>query len=483
MPSVTDSTASSLSSSILGSLGSLSGSNSTVGASNLNVAALVSQLVAADRAPRQAVLDAQKTTDTAEVSALGVLKSALGNFQSAVQALATPTAFNSNTASTSNSQVLTAAAGAGAGTGTYTIQVVALAQSQQLASGVIAGGASGTVGTGTLTIGQGSNSFTVTIDSTDNTLQGIANAINGATGNTGVQATILNEAGGSHLLLTSSKTGAANSITVTAAGGDGGLNQLNYNGTTQNMTQLQAAQDSHIKIGTFDHYSSTNSVSDAVSGVTFNLVAASPGTNVTVSVTPDNSGISSLVGKFVSAYNAMWATISQLDSYDASTKVAGPLLGDAALTGIENKLRQDLSNSVTTAPGAFNSLSTIGVTKQADGTLAFDPSKLANALAQSPDSVAQIFASGDGVATRINVDLNGALDISSGAIGTRMTQLNNDLGDIANKNGELDAQMAQIQANYTAQFTALENLLAQLQTTSNYLTQQFTAMQNAQKNA
>jgi len=379
--------------------------------------------------------------------------------------------------------VLTAAVGAGAGTGTYTVQVVALAQSQQLASGVISGGSSGTVGTGTLTIGQGTNSFTVSIDSTSNTLQGIANAINGANGNTGVQATILNEANGSHLLLTSSKTGAANVMTVTASGGDGGLNQLNYNGTTQNMSQLQAGQDSHIKIGTFDHYAATNSVSDAVSGVTFNLVSASPGTNGTVSVTPDNSGISKLVGQFVNAYNTLWGTISQLDSYDAATKTAGPLLGDAALTSIETKLRQDLSNPVTTAASNLKSLSPIGATKQADGTLALDSTKLSNALAQSPDSVAQIFASGDGVATRINADLNGALDISSGAIGTRIAQLNKDLSDIANKNSDLDAQMAQIQANYTAQFTALETMLAQLQTTSNYLTQQFTAMQNAQKNA
>src|SRR5262249_4622544 len=267
-------------------------------------------------------------------------------------------------------------------------------------SGVISGGADGTVGTGTLTIGQGSNSFTVNIDSTDNTLQGIANAINGATGNTGVQATILNEANGSHLLLTASKTGAANGMTVTASGGDGGLNQLNYNGTTQSMTQLQAAQDSHIKIGTFDHYASTNSVSDAVSGVTFNLVSASPGTNVTVSVTQDNSGISGLVSNFVNSYNTLWQTISTLDSYDASTKTARPLLDAAALTGTETRLREDLSTTVTTAPGAFNSLSAIGVTKQADGSLAFDATKVSSALAQSPDSVAQIFASGDGVATR-----------------------------------------------------------------------------------
>jgi len=475
MATVTDSTSSALSSSILSSLGSLSGSNSTVGA-KIDVNALVTQLVAADRQPRQSILDTQKTNDNAEISALGALQGALSTFQTAAQALASPAAFNSNTTTTSKSDVVTATTDTTAGTGTYTVQVLALAQAEQLASGALSGGSSSTVGTGTLTIGQGSGSFTVNIDSTDNTLQGIANAINSATGNTGVQATILNEQSGAHLLLTASKTGAASAITVTASGGDGGLSQLDYNASSKSMSELQVAQDSHILIGGFDHYAATNAVSDAVTGVTFNLQSASPGTNVTVSVVPDNANISNLVSAFVSAYNTLEGTISQLDSYNSSTKTAGLLLGDATLRGIETQLRQDLGTAVTTASGSYNSLSSIGVTKLADGTLAFDPNKLGTTIAQSPDSVAQIFASGDGVATRLNRDISNALG-TSGAIGTRLTQLNQDLSDIANKSSNLDEQMASLQANYTAQFTSLETLLAQLQTTSNYLTQQFAMMQ------
>src|SRR5260370_843685 len=128
---------------------------------------------------------------------------------------------------------------------------------------------------------------------TNSTMSGIAAAINSAPGNTGVQATILTEQGGAHLVLTASQTGAASAITVTTA--DSGLAQLNYNATTKNLTQLQAAQDSHVQIAMFDHYSATNTVSDAVTGVTFNLQSAVPGTTATVSVTPDTSGTASLV--------------------------------------------------------------------------------------------------------------------------------------------------------------------------------------------
>jgi flagellar hook-associated protein 2 len=479
MANVADSTSSSLSSTILGSLGSLSGGTSTVGANNLNVSTLVSQLVAAERAPRQNALLSQQQAATTEISALGQLKSALAQFQTAAQALSAPGAFNSNKASSSNSNLLTASAGTTSGTGSYQIKVLALAQAEQLASPAIPGTGDPTVGTGSLIIGQGSNSFTVNIDSTNDTLSGIAAAINGATGNTGVQATILNEANGQHLLLTASNTGAASAITVT---GSGSLTQFNYNATTKSMTELQQPTDAHIQIGTFDRYSASNTITDAITGVTLNLVAADPNTTVNIGVTTDTSGISGLVSKFVSAYNSLQQTISSLDSYDASSRTAGPLLGDAALQAIETMLRKDLSDSVATASGSFNSLSSIGVTKLADGTLAFDAGKLSTALAQNPDSVAQIFASGDGVATKLNTDINSALS-SDGAISSRTTVLQQTLTDIQDKASELDEQMAQVQANYTAQFTALETLLAQLQTTSNYLTQQFTAMQNAQKNA
>jgi flagellar hook-associated protein 2 len=472
MATIPDSTASSLASSILSSLGTLSGTTSNVG-SNLNISALVTQLVAADRAAPQAQITSQTNSTNAEVSALGSLMGALGTFQSALQKVADPTAFNANKVTSSNSSVVTATVDRTAGTGSYGVQVLALAQAHQLASTAFSAGSNATVGTGTLTIAQGSSSFKVTIDSTNNTLSGIAAAINSAPGNTGVQATILTEQGGAHLVLTASQTGAASAITVTTA--DAGLAQLNYNATTKNLTQLQAAQDSHIQIAMFDHYSATNSVSDAVTGVTFNLQSAVPGTTATVSVTPDTSGTASLVSSFVSAYNQLHSVISGLDSYDPTTKTAGAMLGSATLANIESQLRVDLSNTVSTAAGKYNSLASIGVTKQADGTLTLDTTKLNGAMAQSPDAVAQIFSSGNGIATRLNKDIVTQLQ-SGGPLSSRNQQLQRTLTDIKGQTTSLDQRMAAVQSTYTAQFTALETLLAKMQTTSSYLTQQFNAL-------
>jgi flagellar hook-associated protein 2 len=472
MATIPDSTASSLASSILSSLGSLSGTTSTVGA-NLNVSALVTQLVAADRAAPQAQITSETNSTNAEVSALGSLMGALGTFQTALQKVADPTAFNANKTTSSNSAVVTATVDSTAGTGSYGVQVVALAQAHQLTSGAFVAGSNSPVGIGTLTIAQGSSSFNVTIDSANSTLSGIAAAINSASGNTGVQATILTEQGGAHLVLTASQTGAASAISVTTA--DSGLAQLNYNATTRNLTELQPAQDSHIKIANFDHYSATNSVSDAVTGVTFNLQSALPGTTVTVAVTPDTSGTANLVSSFVSAYNQLQSVLSGLDSYDPTSKTAGALLGDATLANIESQLRVDLSNTVSTASGTYNSLASLGVTKQADGSLTLDMTKLNAAMAASPDAVAQIFASGNGIATRLNNHIVTQLQ-SSGPLSSRNQQLQSTLSDIKTQTSNLDARMAAVQATYTAQFTALETMLAQMQTTSSYLTQQFNAL-------
>ncbi len=104
------------------------------------------------------------------------------------------------------------------------------------------------MGTGKITITYGDKSFDVDIDDTKNTAN-VRDAINKATGNTGVQATLLNEQNGTRLVLTSAKTGADNTIKIAVTGGDGGLAQLAYSGTdTATMTQMQGAQDAHIKI-------------------------------------------------------------------------------------------------------------------------------------------------------------------------------------------------------------------------------------------
>ncbi len=448
---------------------------SPISSSGLDVPTLVSQLVSAERAQYTTPLTARETTATVQLSAVSSLKGALSTFKTTVDGLQDASSFTPRTTSSGDEDVFTATSAGGASTGSYAIKVVALATAQQLASGPFGAGSSSQVGTGKLTITYGTKSFDVNIDSTNNTLGNIRDAINKASGNTGVQATILNEQNGSHLVLTSTQTGAANTITVAASGGDGGLAQLAYDGVTPStVTQMQGAQDAHIKIGTFDHYSSTNSVSDAIDNVTLTLKSTS--TNpVTLSVSDDTASLKQRVSNFVTAYNALYASTSKLRSYDATSKTAGPLLGDALLRGIESQVGLDLSNPVAGVTGNYKTLAAIGVTRQTDGTLAVDSDKLDKALSADSTAVAKVFGGTNGVAARLSTDLGNMLK-SGSALDSRTTSLNNDLAAIQTDSDALDARMQVIQDRYTKQFTALDQLLTQLQSTSSYLTAQLSSI-------
>ncbi|MEJ0039121.1 MAG: flagellar filament capping protein FliD [Gammaproteobacteria bacterium] len=448
---------------------------SAISTGGLDVPTLVSQLVTAERTTYQTPITARETKATVQLSAVSSLKGALSSFQTTVAGLKDAANFTPRSTSSSDEDVFTATSTGDASTGSYDVQVIALAKAQQLASSAFTAGSTAVVGTGKLTVTYGDKTFDVNIDSTNNTLAGVRDAINKATGNTGVQATILNEQGGSHLVLTSAQTGAASTIKIAASGGDGGLAQLAYNGVdTASMTQVQAAQDAHIKIANFDHYSSTNVVTDAVDDVTLSLKSTSTDP-VTLSITEDTASLKQKVTQFVQAYNQLYSTFTNLRSYDANSKAAGPLLGDALLRGIEGQIGLDLSNPVSGVTGPYTTLASIGVTRQADGMLGLDSAKLDKALTADRTSVAKVFGGDNGVAARLSTDLTSALK-SGGAIDARTTSLNADLKKVQDDNDALDARMQVLSDRYTRQYTALDTLLTQMQGTSDFLTSQLASL-------
>lgn len=449
---------------------------SSVGTTGLDVQSLVSQLVSSERAQYQAPITNRETKATVQLSAVSTLKGALGAFQTAVNGLKDASTFTPRTTSSSDEDVFTATSTGSAATGSYDIKVLALAKAQQLASGAITGGSSAVVGTGTLTITYGDKTFDVTIDSTNNTLGNIRDAINKATGNTGVQATLLNDSAGTRLILTSAQTGSANKITIAAAGGDGGLAQFAYDGVNpSSVTQLQPAQDAHIKIADqYDHYNSSNVITGLVDNVTLTLKSTSDDP-VTLTVSEDTASLKQKVSQFVTAYNTLYSSFAKLRSYDANTKAAGPMLGDALLRGIESQIGLDLSNPVAGVTGDFKTLASLGITRQTDGTLKLDGVKLEKALNADRTSVAKVFGGDNGVAARLSNDLTNILK-DGGAISARTDSLNADLKKVQTDSDALDARMLVIQQRYTKQFTALDSLLQQLQNTSNYLSSQLASL-------
>ena len=442
--------------------------------SGLDIKSLVTQLVAADRAPMDSRIARQTQSVATQLSAMGALKGALSGFQSALTPLATGANFQAMLAASADETVFTASAAGGAVAGSYGIEVRQLAQPEQLLSKPFAGGATTVVGNGTLHITVGSAGFDVAIASTANKLADVRDAINGASGNTGARATLVYGVGGAQLVLTSAQTGAVNTIRVSSSGGDGGLAQLNYDGTAGgNYTEAQKPQDAIAVISGVETHSASNVLDKAIDGVTLNLKAAKLGTVVGLSVSNDQSTVIANVQKLVTAYNTMQGQLHALGSYDAAAKKGGPLLGDFLLDSAEFQLTRGMTDQVAGLGNGSSSLAAVGITTNADGSMSVDSTKLQAALTSDSGSVARMFSGANGVATRLGTVLSNMLS-SGGAIAARDTNLTTSQKDIIDQTARLDAQMVLVQQRYLAQFNALDALMSQLQSTSNYLTQQLT---------
>lgn len=409
---------------------------------SIDVAGIVSQLIALESQPLT-TLNRQISSYQSKISAVGSIQSALSSFQTAVQSLSSTT-FQSFTATSSDPTALSATASTTAAAGSYSLNISQLAQAQSLvaagqvvATAPIGSGASttltfdsGTISGGTLAggtytgatfTGNGSTSKTVTINSSNNSLQGIRDAINAA--NVGVTATIVNDGSATpyRLVLTSSTTGLANSMKISVAGDATLSSLLSYNPAgTQNLSQTATAQDASLTVNGIAITKSSNTITDAIPGVTLNLskTTASP---VTLAVGQDNAAVTTAVDNFVQAYNKVHSTISNLTSYDAATNTAGLLQGNIILSLMQNNMATTLRSNIGT--GAISNLTQIGVGFQKDGSLAVDKTKLNAALTSNFQGVANLFLAA-GTATDSMVKYHSATSgTQAGTYAVNVTQV------------------------------------------------------------
>jgi flagellar hook-associated protein 2 len=381
--------------------------------SSLDVNSIISQLMAVERKPVTA-LDTKEMSYQAKLSAYGSLHGALAAFQSAAQALATPAKFVAQRAAVADATIFSASAGGAAAAGSYSVEVGLLAQAQKLkSSGTAFAATSSTIGSGTLSIDFGSYSGdtftlnpdkstkTISIASGQSSLAGIRDAINAA--NAGVTAGIVNDGSGYRLTLTSRDTGAANALRIVVADGDGthtdssGLSQLMFDGRSssgvQNLTQSAAAQNASVTIDGIVISKASNTITDAIEGVTLSLLKKSEAdvpTNLTVS--RDSTGIRNTVESFVQAYNDSAKALADLSAYNATTKRAAILQGDSAVRSIQSELRRTLTSALSTAGGGLTALSDIGIAFQTDGRLKLDSAKLQTVVDDPTKDISTLFA-------------------------------------------------------------------------------------------
>lgn len=442
-------------------------------ASGLNTSALIEGLVKVERRSID-LLQAQGTRYQAQQGVLSTLASGLASVKSAAQGLSFSVDFNQRTASSSDETVVKATADSTALSGSYAVNVTSLAKATVLQSTSYTSTTSA-VGQGTLTIGVGSTSKDITIDASNNTLAGLKDAINNA--GAGVTASLVNTGTGSvpsyKLIVQGKNTGSENAVTASLAVSDGGSNPFVGGGDV-----IQTAGDATFTVNSLTLTRSSNTVSDAIPGVTLSLLKES-GASSTVTVNSDTSKVKENVKKLVDAYNGVVKLVGdQFALNGANGGRQGVLAGDSTARAAISRLRTALSSS-SGQDGNIRSLSDIGIQFQRDGSLKLDEAKLSSALGSDPEAVQKLFLkSENGIGKRIPEVVDSLIDSVSGAITARQNGLTQTLTSLNKKIVREEQRIADYEQRLTAQFTSLEKLVSQLNQQGDFLSQKLNASTN-----
>jgi flagellar hook-associated protein 2 len=435
--------------------------------SGIDTARLIADLAAASRAPKVAALDQRSSENRARISALAQARSDLESFATSFSTLVAGGTLQSQP-SVADPLVIGAVAQPGARIGDLAaeIEVTQLARSQTIYSGYVSS-ATAAIGQGTMTLSIGGVDHAITIDASNDSLGGLATAINASA--SGVTATISSDGNGSRLVL-KGPVGANGGFTLTN-GGNVALNPFSYPAAGGGMTLAQAAQDAQFKVDGIAYARTSNTVTDVFPGITLSLKQAVPGRAVAITSNRPTATIKSTLQDFVSVFNTMKKDL-------AAARTANR--GDQGLRSLEQQLSAMLSRAVTSDP-AINSLSDIGVATNRDGSISLDTAKLDAALAAKPDAVEALLSpTRDATRTALtDPGISGALNMlkdtaiaSGGVLASVKARLDREGGDIDKARERMEARETVYRDRLTRQFGGMDARVATLKATQSYLQQQ-----------
>lgn len=415
--------------------------------SGLDIDGIITALVDAEKVPQETQLNTREAEITAQVSAFGTIKSKVSAIESAVATLSSASTFNSYTATSSDTSVFTATPNALAESGTYNIEVENQAQGHTLASPAYTS-VNDTVGTGTLTIKFGSSVFdagsnmwtppfvedgttseaTITVDSTNNTVASLRDYINA--GSYGITASIVNDGSGYRLLLTS-ETGAKNSMEITVDDDDtvdtdaSGLSNFAFNFNARNATQTLAAADANLVINGLTVTSTTNTLTEAIPGVTLNLTGADDDNPKTLTVEQNKGSVKEDIQALVDAYNDFNDTVQEVTAYVAPGSADnGVLLGDVTVRSIQSQIRATMLSQVTGLTGSVTALADLGIlSNQNTGKLEITESTLDEAIANSFNDIRDYFVPNGAPSDSLISYVSSTGDTQAGTYAINVTQM------------------------------------------------------------
>lgn len=414
----------------------------------IDVTSTVNQLITNLRGPEQ-VWQTQQQILQGQSSALTQLNTEVTALSNAVDTLNDPAgALSARAVSSSAPAIATATASNSTPVGSHTVVVNNLATSSSYYSGAVASSTTA-LAAGTFTIQVGSQpAATITIDATNNTLDGLAAAITNA--NLGVTASVVNDSNGARLAIVSNTSGAASDLTVT--NGSSGLT----------FTKGATGTDATLTVGGVPLSSASNTIANSVAGLTLNLVGAAPNTQVQIAVSPDTDKVTQAIKDFVTAYNAIIQDLSSQFAFNTSTNSAGPLAADAGARLVQTEL---LSAVTYTGTGnSFNTLAQLGVSMNNDGTLTVDDAKLSSAVNSDFAGVQNFFhpANGTGFGASLRAQLDPLTDPTQGAFSIELKGMSDGQKSFQDQIDNYEIYLATQKTLLTQQYTQVDLALRQL---------------------
>lgn len=437
--------------------------------------AIVSQLVAATRAPKENVLTGRLQVNNARISALASASSSLDTFSKALNDLLSGIGFSGQPVSNDPSIATVSLLPGGVPAGLPAqIEVVRLASAQTLVSANI----SGAVGTGTLALTTSKGSFNVEITSATATLADLASAIN--VKDSGVTASVVTDNQGSRLVLKGA-TGEDNAFTLTTTSTDG-LERFAYSTATPTMEKKQDALDSHIRVDNIDMYNGTNIVDTAIPYVRIDLNKAAPGTSVTLASNEPTKTVRDLVVEFVTAYNTLRSALNAATASGVDASTAGALAGDAGMRDMMKQLSR-LTSTQLADSGPYRTLADLGISTNRDGTLKMDLKKLDAVIAANPSAVTQMLNpavstdTAPGIAKAMQ-KVRDSLQADGGALAASKAKYAALQASLADQLEKLDTEMDNYEARLSQTFANMDRQLTALKATQTYLEQQIAVWNN-----
>jgi flagellar hook-associated protein 2 len=473
---------------------------SSLGLSGLPLSDLLADLRKVEEAPLQLLAD-RKTSFETKISGYGIIKSSLSSLQGSIKTLGETATFSALRSTSSNTASLTASISTdgGAVAGSYSIEVKNLASTQSLAS---AGQNSRTEAFSssdiTLTFTIDGKAKNVVVAAADTSLEGIRAAINKA--GVGVSATLLNNGGDTNahqLVFSTTQTGTDASITkigvtgsTPVADGKDLAEVLAYEKDVEGpvdsdekplgVVQTNEAKDADLTLNGIRIVSGSNTVKDAVEGLTLNLLAPTEaGKPLSLKVEENPAVATSAIKAFVTAYNSLNSVIGQLTGYNAEDNVGSALTGDRIPRTVQTQLRSALGS--LTGEGGIQMLSQLGITTNIDtGALEIDDAKLTKALADDKGDVSAFFTGDKGFAKKLNTTIDDMLS-SDGLIANATEGMKKSVDTVIKQAESMSSRIEDTMARYQSQFVALEVMMSQMNSTSSYLTTQLGMLESMAK--